>query len=323
MNNILVTGGAGFIGSHLCEKLLDLGHEVVCLDNFNDYYDPRIKRNNIESILTHARFQLIEGDITDLSRLQQIFAEFKFEIVIHLAARAGVRPSILEPLLYQKVNVVGTTNLLEMAKKYEVGKFIFGSSSSVYGENKKVPFSEDDVVDYPISPYAATKKAGELVCFTYHHLYGLPVSCLRFFTVYGPRQRPDMAIHKFARIISENGKIPMFGDGHSRRDYTYISDIIDGIYKSVQHCNGYHIYNLGESQTIELGVLIELIGRHLGLEPRIEVLPTQPGDVPITYANITKARQEIGYNPHVNIEQGIEKFVQWFREGVCSRRGDV
>ncbi|HEX9652551.1 MAG TPA: GDP-mannose 4,6-dehydratase, partial [bacterium] len=281
---------------------------------FNDYYEPETKRGNIAPLLSHSFFSLIEGDILNTGLLHQVFRKSKIDVIVHLAARAGVRPSIKEPLLYQKVNVEGTTNLLDFARTYEVGKFIFGSSSSVYGENEKVPFSESDRVDHPISPYAATKRAGELICYTYHHLYHLPVTCLRFFTVYGPRQRPDMAIHKFTRNIFHDQKIAMFGDGRSRRDYTFISDIIDGITKSIQHCESYHIYNLGESKTIELRELIQLIALNLGKKADIEVLAEQPGDVPITYADISKAKEEIGYLPRVGIEDGIARFVKWFAE---------
>ncbi len=311
-NRILVTGGAGFIGSHLSERLLEQGNKVFCLDNFNDYYDIRIKRSNIETLLNHPNYQLIDGDILDFSLLNNIFPENKFDTIVHLAARAGVRPSIQEPLLYQRVNVEGTSNLLEMARNHGIKKFIFASSSSVYGKNEKVPFAEDDLVDFPISPYASTKKAGELICYTYHHLFKLPVTCLRFFTVYGPRQRPDMAIHKFTDKIYKGEKLPMFGDGYTRRDYTYISDIIDGICKSIEHCSSYHIYNLGESKTIELKSLIQLIGESLGKEPNVEKLPVQPGDVPITYADITKAKSEINYDPQVNVEEGVKKFVEWY-----------
>lgn len=314
MQKILITGGAGFIGSHLTETLLREGSEVICLDNFNDYYDPAIKWRNIEPLRSHENYTLIEGDILDLDLLRKIFEKHEITIVVHLAARAGVRPSLQQPLLYQQVNVQGTTNLLEVAKESSVEKFIFGSSSSVYGENEKIPFAEDDFVDHPISPYAATKKAGELICYTYHHLYELPITCLRFFTVYGPRQRPDMAIHKFTNWIYRDEQITMFGDGHSRRDYTYITDIIDGICKSIEHCKAYHIYNLGESQTIELHKLIELISTYLGKSPKIRKLPVQPGDVPITYAAIDKARSEIGYAPKVGIEEGVEKFVRWFTD---------
>lgn len=317
MAKILVTGGAGFIGSHLSETLLKQGQEVICLDNFNDYYDPKIKRSNISFLQDQTKYTLIEGDILNLELLRQSFADFKFDVVVHLAARAGVRPSIQEPLLYQQVNVEGTTNLLEMAKEYRTEKFIFGSSSSVYGENKKVPFSESDPVDRPISPYASTKKACELICYTYHHLYNIPITCLRFFTVYGPRQRPDMAIHKFTRAIDAGEQISMYGDGNSRRDYTYVTDIIAGICKSIEYCSDYDIYNLGESKTIELRELIQLISKCLGQEAKIRKLPIQPGDVPVTFADITKAKNEISYHPKVDIEQGVSQFVRWYKES-CS-----
>jgi len=314
MGRILVTGGAGFIGSHLCATLLRQGHAVVCLDNFNSYYDPRVKRSNIESFLLDPDFQLFEKDILDLRFLRELFAEMNFEVVVHLAARAGVRPSIQEPLLYQQVNVEGTNNLLEVSKEANIKKFIFASSSSVYGKNEKIPFHETDSVDNPISPYAATKKAGELICYTYHHLYQLPCTCLRFFTVYGPRQRPDMAIHKFTRAIFRDEEISMYGDGSSERDYTYITDIIDGICRSIESCSAYHIYNLGESKTIKLRDLINLIARNLDKVPKIKRLPWQPGDVPITYADISHPRNEIGYSPKVGIEEGVKKFVQWYTE---------
>jgi len=313
MAKILVTGGAGFIGSHLSEILLKQGREVICLDSFNDYYNPEIKRSNISLLQGQSNYTLIEGDILNLGLLRRIFADYKFDIVVHLAARAGVRPSIQEPLLYQQVNVGGTTNLLEMANEFRTPKFIFGSSSSVYGENKKVPFNENDPVDHPISPYASTKKACELICYTYHHLYDIPMTCLRFFTVYGPRQRPDMAIHKFTRAIDAGEQITMYGDGSSRRDYTYVTDIIEGVCKSIEYCSDYHIYNLGESKTIELRELIQLISKCLGQEAKIQQLAMQPGDVPITFADITKAKNEISYHPKVNIEQGIAEFVDWFK----------
>ena len=312
--NYLVTGGAGFIGSHLCERLLKQGHSVVVLDNFNDYYDPQMKRRNVEPMLGHSRFRLVEGDILDWDNLETLFERGSFEVVVHLAARAGVRPSIAEPLLYEEVNVRGTMNLLEMSRHQGVAKFIFASSSSVYGKRSQVPFSEKDPVDHPISPYAATKKAGEEICFTYHHLYGIKTTCLRFFTVYGPRQRPDMAIHKFTRFIATGRPVPMFGDGTSQRDYTYISDILDGIEKAIERCRSYHIYNLGESKTIELRSLIRLIEETLGKKAVIERLPLQPGDVPITFADISKARNELGYSPNVHISEGIRSFVTWYQE---------
>lgn len=320
MNNILITGGAGFIGSHLTERLLTEGNRIICLDNFDTFYDPQIKRENIRLFLTNNRFTLVEGDIRDMKLLADIFDGTGIDVVVHIAARAGVRPSIKEPQLYCDVNVMGTTNLLEMAKDYKIKKFIFASSSSVYGENKKVPFCEEDNVDYPISPYAATKKAGELICFTYHHLYNLPVCCLRFFTVYGPRQRPEMAIHKFTRLIYEGKSIPVYGDGSSKRDYTYIDDIIAGITAAIKKDMAYEIINLGESKTVGLSELISLIEENLQKKVVIEWLPLQPGDVPVTFADIDKARRLLGYNPGVDIKEGISRFVNWFLEDV-NRRG--
>ncbi len=314
----MLTGGAGFIGSHYCEKLLQDGHEVVILDNFNDYYDPKIKRRNLDEVRRVGEFTLIEGDLTDAELLETIFAKHRFDAMVHLAARAGVRPSLKQPLLYERVNVQGTMQLLDHARKQGIERIVIASSSSVYGENEKVPFSEADPVDNPISPYAATKKACELIAFTYHHLYQMNITCLRFFTVYGPRQRPDMAIHKFTRLINAGEPIPVFGDGSSRRDYTYISDIIDGVQKSLDHCRGYHIYNLGESRTITLSELIALIEDKLGKKAVIDRRPTQPGDVPITYADISRAREEIGYAPQVNMAEGITEFVGWFKRVASS-----
>ncbi|MDZ7384750.1 MAG: GDP-mannose 4,6-dehydratase [candidate division KSB1 bacterium] len=312
--HILITGAAGFIGSHLAERLLQEQHTIVGLDDFNDFYDPAVKRANVQALLEKDDFYLVEGDIRDLTALKRLFSQERFDAIIHLAARAGVRPSIREPLLYQEVNCLGTNNLLEMARQHGVQKFLFASSSSVYGANRKVPFAEDDPVDHPVSPYAATKKAGELLCYTYHHLFGISVSCLRFFTVYGPRQRPDMAIHKFTRLIDGGERVPMFGDGSSRRDYTYITDIIDGVVAALERCQGYAIYNLGESRTVELRYLIELISSCLGKRPHVEVLPEQPGDVPITYADISRAQKELDYAPKVPIEEGIPQFVEWYRK---------
>ena len=314
----MLTGGAGFIGSHYCEKLLQDGHEVVILDNFNDYYDPKIKRRNLDEVRRVGEFTLIEGDLTDAELLETIFSRHRFDAMVHLAARAGVRPSLKQPLLYERVNVQGTIQLLDHARMQGIERIVIASSSSVYGENEKVPFSEADPVDNPISPYAATKKACELIAFTYHHLYQMNITCLRFFTVYGPRQRPDMAIHKFTRLIDAGEPIPVFGDGSSRRDYTYISDIIDGVQKSLDHCRGYHIYNLGESRTITLSELIALIEEKLGKKAVIDRRPTQPGDVPITYADISRAREEIGYAPQVDMAEGITEFVGWFKRVATS-----
>lgn len=310
----LITGGAGFIGSHVGEQLLFRNHEIYCLDNFNDYYNPAIKWKNIESVRQHPNYKLAEGDILDETLLDNIFQQRQFDAIVHLAARAGVRPSVLQPKLYEEVNVRGTLNLLEIAKKYQVPKFIFASSSSVYGNNKKVPFSERDAVDNPISPYAATKKAGELICFTYSSLYDISVSCLRFFTVYGPRQRPDMAIHKFTKLIAKGQEIPIYGDGSAKRDFTFISDIVDGIIRTIDRCDGYNIYNLGESRVVPLMQLITLIEENLGKKARIKWLPPQPGDVAITYSDISKATRELNYQPKVTIEKGIQAFVEWFKK---------
>lgn len=311
--NIFITGGAGFIGSHLIENLLDEGHNIYTIDNFNEYYDVRIKRHNIETALKNPAYHLIEGDILDFDLLSDIFSRQSFDLIIHLAARAGVRPSIQQPILYQQVNCAGTINMLEMARIYQVKKFIFASSSSVYGNSSHVPFRESDSVDNPVSPYAATKKAGELFCHTYHHLFNISVVCLRFFTVYGPRQRPDMAISKFTRLIDAGKKVPMFGDGSSKRDYTFIADIVSGIRAAMAHCNGYHIYNLGESRTIKLKDLILLIASFLGKKAHIECLPFQPGDVKITYADISQAQKELGYFPSFDLELGIQKYIEWYQ----------
>ncbi|MEX0773849.1 MAG: SDR family NAD(P)-dependent oxidoreductase [Balneolales bacterium] len=312
MQTILVTGGAGFIGSHLCDKLVSEGRTVICLDNFDDFYERSIKERNLEDLNKQQNFKLVEGDIRDLDLLDQLFAAHNFDLVIHLAAKAGVRPSITDPVLYQDVNLRGTQYILDCMKKYEVSKLLFASSSSVYGGNTKVPFSEQDEVNNPISPYAATKRAGELMCYTYHHLYNINVACLRFFTVYGPRQRPEMAIHKFTRLIHAGEELPAFGDGSTRRDYTYVDDIIQGIAKIAEKDFTYDIINLGESQTITLKELIDAIGKNLGILPKINWLPEQPGDVSITYADVSKARAEYGYKPTTNVDTGVGKFIEWY-----------
>jgi len=311
--NILVTGAAGFIGSHLCERLVQT-HQVIGLDNFCDFYDPAIKRENTSQLIPQKNFQLIETDIRDENSLNELFSRNKIDLVIHLAAMAGVRPSIEDPKLYNEVNITGTVNLLEECKKHEIGKFIFASSSSVYGNNKKVPFCESDPVDHPISPYASTKKAGELICHTYHHLEKMSIACLRFFTVYGPRQRPDLAIIKFTRRILEGKSIPVFGDGSTRRDYTYIDDIIDGIIKTIDHVNSgwkFDVFNLGESRSIELNKMISVIEDELGRKAVKEFHPMQPGDVNVTYADISKSRKILDYDPQTDFENGIKKFVEW------------
>jgi UDP-glucuronate 4-epimerase len=310
---VLITGAAGFIGSHLSERLLDDGLMVVGLDNFDDFYNPQIKRQNIKGCLKNKNFQLVEADIRDSAAMDKTVGG-GVEIIVHLAARAGVRPSIEKPLLYADVNINGTMVLLEAAKKHKVNKFIFGSSSSVYGNNKKVPFSEDDNVDFPISPYAATKKAGELICHTYHHLYGISITPLRFFTVYGPRQRPDLAIHKFAQLIEQGKPIPVYGDGSMMRDFTYIDDIIDGTVAAMNKCTGFSIYNLGESRPISVNDLIAEIEKALGKKAVKKYLPPQPGDVERTFADVTKAVHELGYKPNTTIQTGLAKFVQWLRQ---------
>ncbi len=309
----LITGAAGFIGSHLSERLLADGWAVVGVDNFNDFYDPQIKQRNISDCLKNKNFRLVEADIRDVDAMGKASAE-DVQIIVHLAAMAGVRPSIAQPLLYADVNVNGTIVLLELAKKHGIDKFIFGSSSSVYGNNEKVPFSENDNVDFPISPYAATKKAGELICHSYHHLYGMSMTCLRFFTVYGPRQRPDLAIHKFARLIEQDNPIPVYGDGSMMRDFTYIDDIINGIVAAMGRCDGFNIYNLGESQPITVNDLITEIEKALDKKAIRQYQPLQPGDVKRTYADVTKAARDLNYNPSTSIQAGLKQFAAWLRK---------
>ncbi len=312
---ILVTGGAGFIGSHLCERLLENGNRVVCVDNLNDFYSPAAKRRNLEDCMQNKNFRFYKGDILNKDRIGGIIRKENIEKIVHLAARAGVRPSIEQPILYSKVNIEGTVNLLEIIRNSRVEHFIFGSSSSVYGINSKIPYSEGDKVDMPISPYATSKIAGELFCFNYSHLYGIPTTCLRFFTVYGPRQRPEMAIHKFTRLIDGGEEVPVYGDGTTRRDYTYITDIIDGIIASLERKFRFEIFNLGNSKPAELGYLISLIEKNLDRKAHIKQLPVQPGDVPVTYADISKPGRMLGYKPRISLEEGIKRFVEWFRTG--------
>ena len=313
--NFLVTGGAGFIGSNLCERLLRSGHAVWAFDELNDFYDPKFKRRNLAEIQALGRpFQFVQGTITDRAALDQLFAGVKFDQIIHLAARAGVRPSLVDPVLYQRVNVEGTVNVLEAARHAGVKKITIASTSSVYGLNSKVPFSESDPIFSAISPYAASKLCCEALGHVYHHIYGMDVVMLRFFTVYGRRQRPDLAIYKFAKLITAGQPIPVFGDGSTARDYTYVGDIIDGIEACTQKEFGYEIFNLGESQVVKLSYLVELLENALGKKAIIDRQPMQPGDVPLTFADISKARARLGYNPHTKIEQGIPLFVDWFKQ---------
>ncbi|MBI1823131.1 MAG: GDP-mannose 4,6-dehydratase, partial [Nitrospirae bacterium] len=310
MENILVTGAAGFIGSHLTERLLAHGYRILGLDNFDPFFDPATKRNNVEIFKNHPQFSMLEGDIRDISFLKEIFSRYPIDKIIHLAARAGVRPSIQDPSLYDEVNVRGTLNLLELSKEKQIRQFVFASSSSVYGGNKKIPFSEGDPVDSPVSPYAVTKKAGELLCYNYHHLFNIPMTCLRFFTVYGPRQRPEMAIHLFARAILEGKNLPLYGDGTTRRDFTYIEDIIDGIVLALEKTFDYEIFNLGESVSYPIMEVIQLLSKLIGKPAHIQHLPFQPGDMLVTYADISKARDRLKYEPRTPLEKGLEIFVK-------------
>ncbi len=321
--HILVTGGAGFIGSHLCHRLLARGDRVTILDDFNDFYDPARKRRNFAALAAQEEaadaLRLVEGDIRDAALVEEVFAPGELDGVVHLAARAGVRPSLAEPILYEEVNCIGTLRLLEAARRHGPRVFVFGSSSSVYGINEKVPFAEDDRVEQPISPYATTKRTGELLCYNYHHLYKMAISCLRFFTVYGPAQRPEMAIHKFTDRIARGETIPLYGDGSSRRDYTYVADIVDGVVAALDAELGFEILNLGGSETTALSQLVAWIAEELAVEPRIDYLPDQPGDVPITYADVSKAGRVLGYSPKVPIREGLRRFVAWYLEERASR----
>lgn len=311
---VLVTGGAGFIGSNLCDALLKREWKVINIDNFNDFYDPLIKRRNIKDSLTNGNYKLYVGDIRDKQFLEEVFNDNEIDYVVHLAALAGVRSSLLNPLDYMSVDVGGTLNLLEVVKSSSIKKFIFGSSSSVYGLNKKIPFTEDESLDLQVSPYAVAKRAGELYCSSYSYLYSISVGVLRFFTVYGPRQRPEMAIYKFTRLIDKGEKVPIFGDGKSKRDYTYICDIVDGIIKAMIADYNFEIFNLGSGNLIELLDVVSIISKKLEKKADIEFLPEQKGDVPLTFADISKAKIILGYNSSTNIEEGIEKFVNWYFE---------
>ncbi len=313
---ILITGGAGFIGSHLVERLVKKGYFVVCLDNFNDYYDPALKEINIAGVIGKSNFKLIRGDILDISLLNDIFSGEQHPRptkIVHLAAIPGVRSSIANPEPYVDIDVKGTVNLLEMAYKYSVEQFIFASSSSVYGLNKKTPFSEDDPATLQISPYATAKRAAEIFCKTYNKLYEIPVTILRFFTVYGERQRPDMAIRKFTDLIMKGASIPMFGDGSSLRDYTYINDCIDCIVSAIKFPKDFEIINIGSGRTISLKELIRVLEKVTGKRTKIRQLEEQPGDVPQTYADISKAKRLLAYSPKVTMEEGIRRFFEWYK----------
>ena len=318
MTTYLVTGGAGFIGSSVCEKLLKEDNKVIVIDNFCDFYNPQIKENNIKEFTVNHNFKLYKKDIRDRQALEQLFDENEIDTVIHLAAMAGIRPSIENPYLYQDVNGFGTQNILEEMKKHNVKNLILASSSSVYGNCKQTPFKEDMIVDYAISPYAATKKANEIMTHVYHKLYDFNVMGLRFFTVYGPKQRPDLAISKFTRLMLNNEEIPMYGNGESSRDYTYIDDIVDGVFKSCNYIeknkNVYEIINLGNSSPVSLKEMIYTISRTLNVKPIIKQLPMQPGDVDKTYADISKANKILEYKPQVSFDEGINRFVNWFKE---------
>jgi len=320
MSTILITGVAGFIGSHVAEKLLKSGCQVIGIDNFNDFYDPEIKRKNVSAIRETANrlgslFTVLAGDILDQDFLGKVFAEQSIDAVVHLAAYAGVRPSIENPLLYLSVNINGTVGILEQMQKHQVKRLVFASSSSVYGNNREVPFSEQDPVDQAISPYAATKKAAEILCYTYHHLYGINIACVRYFTAYGARQRPDLAIHKFARLMAAGKPVPMYGDGSMARDYTYIDDIVDGTWKALlwtREGHRYDIFNLGNNVAVRLDDLINMLACALQKDPIIKHLPEQPGDVQITCADISHARAVLGYQPQVGIQDGLKRFAEWF-----------
>jgi UDP-glucuronate 4-epimerase len=312
MTTSLITGTAGFIGSHLAETLLNIGHTVIGIDNFNDYYDPQLKHQNNTILTKHPNYTFIKGDIRNSETINTLFKTHSIDIVIHLAAMAGVRYSIENPTLYFDVNINGTLTLLEACRHHNIKKLLFASSSSVYGNNQKVPFSESDTVDFPVSPYAASKKAGELICYNYHHLFNMNITCIRFFTVYGPRQRPEMAIHKFTRMIDQNETIPVFNNGNCLRDYTYIDDIIQGIQKIMDSNFTYDIVNLGESAITSTLDMIRIIESSLGKKAILNLLPPQPGDVDQTYANISHAKETYGYSPQVSLQDGINRFIKWY-----------
>lgn len=313
-STVLVTGAAGFIGSHLAERLLADGVRVVGIDNFCDFYDPAIKRRNLRSALANPAFELVEADIRDDAAMDAAVARTRPGAIVHIAAMAGVRPSIQRPRLYSEVNLDGTVSMLQAAARHGVGRFVFASSSSVYGNNAKVPFAEDDPVEHPISPYAATKRAGELLCHSWWHLERMPIACLRFFTVFGPRQRPDLAISKFLHRVRDGAELPVFGDGSTSRDYTYVDDIVDGVVAAVRRVDRFRIYNLGGSSPHTLSELIDTVGRVTGIAPRIRRLPMQAGDVERTYADVSRATAELGYAPRTSLADGIARQWAWMQD---------
>ncbi len=324
---VLLTGGAGFIGSHLAERLLRSGVKLTIIDNLDEFYPPAWKKANLAEVRRAGEYDLILGDICDERACRDVFAGARPEVVIHLAARAGVRPSIEQPLLYERVNVQGTLNLLELCREFGVGKFLFGSSSSVYGASDKGPFSEEQLDLRPISPYAATKLAGEMLCYTYAHLFNVQIICLRFFTVYGPRQRPDLAIHKFTALMEAGKPIPIFGDGSTGRDYTYVDDITAGVMAAlghpidITHNPAFEIFNLGNSRPVKLTELVDLIERVTNCKAIRNVKKAEPGDVPLTWADISKAERLLGYRPQVRLEEGLSRFVSWYRSVAPERLG--
>ena len=312
-DGVLVTGGAGFIGHHLVAALLARSRRVAIVDNFNDFYSPALKRRNVADLAAHGRVAVHEADILDVERLRAVFADARPSAVVHLAAWAGVRPSIENPALYTAVNVTGTANVLELARASGASAFVLASSSSVYGGSTRVPFSEDDPADRPVSPYGATKRAAEMLAHTYARNFGLRVSCLRFFTVYGPRQRPEMAIHKFARLIASGGEVPIFGDGSTERDYTYVDDIVAGTCAALDHGAEFDVFNLGEARTVRLLDVVRELEAALGRKARLRFLPPQPGDMERTSADVSKAARLLGYRPSTDFGEGIRRFVDWFR----------
>ena len=328
---VLVTGAAGFIGSHLCERLLANGADVWGLDNFDSFYSTAIKRRNVQELAKHPNMRLIEGDIRDAVLLDGLFSDVSFDVVVHLAARPGVRPSIEEPEECFDINVQGTLTLLEAMRRHHIAALAFGSSSSVYGDSDTIPLEESAVADRPISPYAASKRAGEHICHTFHHLYGMSVHCLRFFTVFGPRQRPDLAIHKFARLMAAGRPLPLYGDGSTARDYTYVSDTVEGVVRSIDLLieasksgrPAFEVINLGRSDAVTLKELVDALSGALGIEPTIEWMPMQPGDVTITCASDVRARSILGFEPRVDLETGLARFVEWFRAGSASESSEA